>query len=166
MMISPDGFITHNKNKSCEELLPIRDELLKAIQNLENHRNGQKSGIKMHPSPEVVYQCNLMYLGRLCELIADKYNREIVWGDTDSGNGPANNETFKIKESSVYGNGIIGPETTFATHADVLNTCFGFHYNIIKRLIKILETDIASGFRISLRKLAASICPRMSIWDG
>ena len=64
MMISPDGFITHNKNKSCEELLPIRDELLKAIQNFENHRNDQKSGIKMHPSPEVVYQCNLNVLGK------------------------------------------------------------------------------------------------------
>ena len=91
MMISPDGFIMQNKDKSYEELLPIRDELIKAIQSFENHRHDQKSDIRMHPSPEVVYQCNLMYLGRLCELIADKYNREIVWGEADSSNVLTNN---------------------------------------------------------------------------
>lgn len=37
----------------------------------------------IHPSPEVVYQCNLEYLGKLCELIAEKYNQEYVWGETD-----------------------------------------------------------------------------------
>ena len=49
MMISPDGFIMQNRDKSYEELLPIRDELIKAIQNFENHRHDQKSGIRVIP---------------------------------------------------------------------------------------------------------------------
>ena len=40
----------------------------------------QKRGF-MEPSPEVVYQMNLKYLGELCKLIADKYNSEYVWGE-------------------------------------------------------------------------------------
>ena len=28
-----------------------------------------------HPSPEVVYQMNLLYLSKLCELLCEKYNK-------------------------------------------------------------------------------------------
>lgn len=82
MMISPNGFIESYKNKSYKELLPVRDELMQEIWTFENHSYDPKL-IMMHPSPEVVYQCNLKYLGELCKLIADKYNQEYVWGDTE-----------------------------------------------------------------------------------
>ena len=77
MMISPDGFIESYEYKSYKELLSVRDELMKDIQAFENHSYDSKL-IMMHPSPEVVYQCNLKYLGELCKLIADKYNQEYV----------------------------------------------------------------------------------------
>ena len=82
MMISPNGFIESYKNKSYKELLPVRDELMQEIWTFENHSYDSEL-IMMHPSPEVVYQCNLKYLGELCKLIADKYNQEYVWGDTE-----------------------------------------------------------------------------------
>ena len=94
-----------------------------------------------------------MYLGRLCELIADKYNREIVCGETDCSNRPANNGVSKSKESSAYGNGIIGPETTFATHADVLNTCFGFHYKHYQKAYK----DIGNGYGVWFPNIARRV---------
>lgn len=34
---------------------------------------------------EVIYQCNLEYLGKLCELISKKYNREFVWFEDKDG---------------------------------------------------------------------------------
>lgn len=83
MMISPDGFIDEYRDKKYEELLPVRDELIEEIRAFENdtERNGKEWMI--HPSPEVRYQCNLEYLGKICELISEKYNQEYVWGDDD-----------------------------------------------------------------------------------
>ena len=52
------------------------------IQAFENHSYDSELDF-IHPSPSVVYQCNLKYLGELCKLIADKYNQEYVWGDTE-----------------------------------------------------------------------------------
>ena len=82
MMISPDVYVEGYRNKSYKELLMVRDELLKEIRAFENHTYSSVFEM-IHPSPEVVYQCNLEYLGKLCELIAEKYNQEYVWGDTN-----------------------------------------------------------------------------------
>lgn len=32
----------------------------------------------MDPSPEIIYQCNLEYLAKLCTLTSEKYNMEFV----------------------------------------------------------------------------------------
>ena len=80
MMISPEGFIEEYKNKSYAELLLIRDELLEEIQAFESHTYNPEMDM-FDPSPEVVYQCNLEYMGKLCELIAEKYNQKFVFGD-------------------------------------------------------------------------------------
>lgn len=77
MMISPEGFIEMNKDKNYKELIKVRDELISDIRSFEADPD-QKGFID--PSPEVVYQMNLQYLGKLCELIAEKYNQEYVWG--------------------------------------------------------------------------------------
>ena len=78
MMISLEGFIEMNKDKSYKELIKVRDELISDIRSFEADPD-QKGFID--PSPEVVYQMNLQYLGKLCELIAEKYNQKYVWGD-------------------------------------------------------------------------------------
>ena len=89
MMISPNGFIESYKNKSYKELLPVRDELMQEICMFENHSYDSEL-IMMRPSPEVVYQCKFEYLGELCKLIADKYNQEYVWGDTEESDSDQN----------------------------------------------------------------------------
>lgn len=80
MMISPEGFIEEYKNKSYAELLLVRDELLDNIQAFEKQDYDKKQEF-ISPSPEVIYQCNLEYLGKLCELISKKYNQEYVLGE-------------------------------------------------------------------------------------
>ena len=82
MMISPDGFIAKHEYKSYAELLPLRDRLIKDIQYFEKHRD-EESKIKMRPSPEVIYQCKLLYLSKLNELVMEKYNEEYIRGGTD-----------------------------------------------------------------------------------
>lgn len=37
----------------------------------------------IHPSPELIYRCNLQYLGKLCDFIVDRYNREFVWEEDE-----------------------------------------------------------------------------------
>ena len=105
MMISPNGFIESYKNKSYKELLPIRDELMQEIWTFENHSYDSEL-IMMHPSPEVVYQCNLKYLGELCKLIADKYNQEYVWGDTEGSDSDQNDSDIRMimKNDKKLGN--------------------------------------------------------------
>ena len=81
MMISPDIYIEQLKYKSYAELLPIKDELVDEIRYFEEHPNDD---VIMHPSPEVIYQCNLNYLSNLCDLIAKKYNQEFIRGNSKS----------------------------------------------------------------------------------
>ena len=80
MMISPEGFIEKYKNMSYLELLLVHEKLIKELHAFEDHSYDPKLNM-IHPSPEVIYQCNLEYLGRLCELIAEKYNKEFVCGE-------------------------------------------------------------------------------------
>ena len=70
-MISPEVYIEEQKNKSYEELLAERDRLISDIKQFEG---GEKNEQVTEPSPDVVYQCNLKYLAKICELIAEKYN--------------------------------------------------------------------------------------------
>jgi hypothetical protein len=85
MMISPETFIRGYKSKKYSELIKIRDVLIRDIRRFERNKDEEyKEGdliISCDPSPEVVYQVNLKYLGKLCELIAEKYNQEYIWRD-------------------------------------------------------------------------------------
>lgn len=78
-MISPDSFIkTECEGKSYKELLKIREELLEEIYAFERGSISPESRM-ICPSPEVVYQMNLEYLGELCKLISNTYNTEVIW---------------------------------------------------------------------------------------
>ncbi len=74
MMMSPERFIEEHKNKSYTELLSVRDRLFEEIRAFENHTYNPKMDM-FDPSPEVVYLWDLEYMGILCELIAEKFNR-------------------------------------------------------------------------------------------
>jgi len=80
MMISPEEFISEHAEKRYVELLPIRDVLLQDIRLFEESMGKEDDAVHIHPSPEVIYQMYLQYLGKLCVLIAEKYNEEYVWG--------------------------------------------------------------------------------------
>ena len=79
MMISPESYINQHKETSYAELLNIRDKLIIKVRNYETNKNNVFDEAIVHPSPEVVYQCNLQYLAKLFELIAQKYSEEFVW---------------------------------------------------------------------------------------
>jgi len=83
MMISPGMFIEQYKDKKYKDLLPVRDRLIKDIRAFEKSGYDPKEAT-ICPSPDVMYQCNLEYLGKLCELISEKYNKEYIWGEEDN----------------------------------------------------------------------------------
>ena len=80
MMISPELYVEQLSDKKYEELLLIRDELIESVQSYEEDPYLETD---IMPGPEVVYQCELQYLGKLCELIAEKFRQERVWIETE-----------------------------------------------------------------------------------
>jgi len=80
MMISPESYIDELKNKNYKELIKEKNKLLKEISDFENNKIVDEE-YNIDPSPDVIYQCNLLYLSKLCELIADKFNKEYEWNN-------------------------------------------------------------------------------------
>ena len=81
MMIGPEGYIDRLKDASYPELIKEREQLLRRITDFEEKEMaGDRSGEEwlIKPSPDVHYQMELEYLGELCRLMAEKYNREYV----------------------------------------------------------------------------------------
>ena len=93
MMISPEGFIQEYIDKPYAELLCIRDDLIANIRDFEKCKISPTE-IMISPSPEVIYQCNLEYLAKLCELISGKYKKEFVWCEDKDGES----YFFKIRD--------------------------------------------------------------------
>ena len=80
MMISPDSYIDELKDKTYKELIKEKNKLLKEISDFENNKIADEE-YNINPSPDVIYQCNLLYLSKLCELIANKFNKEYEWNN-------------------------------------------------------------------------------------
>ena len=80
MMISPESYNDELKNKNYKELIKEKNKLLKEISDFENNKIADEE-YNINPSPDVIYQCNLLYLSKLCELIADKFNKEYEWNN-------------------------------------------------------------------------------------
>ena len=80
MMISPESYIDELKNKNYKELIKEKNKLLKEISDFENNKIADEE-YNIDPSPDVIYQCNLLYLSKLCELIADKFNKKYEWNN-------------------------------------------------------------------------------------
>ncbi len=81
-MLSPNAFIELEcEGKSYKELLVIRDELLDGIYAFEEGNISPEAKM-ICPSPDVIYQMDLDYLGELCKLISETYRKEVN-GDDD-----------------------------------------------------------------------------------
>lgn len=83
MMISLMCYRESKKEKTYKELLIEREALLKEIYSFENNEEEDDEMVIEDPSSDVVYQMNLQYLGELCNLIAEKYNKEYIWKNWD-----------------------------------------------------------------------------------
>lgn len=90
MMISPEEYMTRYVDRSYEELLSVRDDLLRRIFRFEQNRFHTESGEKasavkdsarVNPSPDVIYQMNLEYLSILCLLLEKKFRGEDPSGE-------------------------------------------------------------------------------------
>ncbi len=77
-MISPQSFVDEFDDESYATLLKERDKLIREIRHFEKHREEIMNSEEVYicPSPDVVYQMNLEYLGALCMLISKKFNEE------------------------------------------------------------------------------------------
>ena len=73
------------RDKKYKELLEVRDELLRSAKSFEKDLfNGDVELFHaIEPDPELVYQLNMEYLGKVCELISKKYNQEFIWGEDE-----------------------------------------------------------------------------------
>lgn len=76
-ILPPSCFIDENKNKSYEELLRVRWNLIREILNFEKNIDTYvKNENQIHPAPDSVYLIELDYLSELCKLIADKFEQK------------------------------------------------------------------------------------------
>lgn len=74
-MIGPEIFKESHRHKSLEEIIKVRDSLIREIRRYE--REGpEDTEITMDPGPDVVYYCNLSYLSEICDLIQEKIQEE------------------------------------------------------------------------------------------
>ena len=73
-MISPKSFKKLNKDKSLEELIIEKNNIILEISQFENDyiSGKKKSNIVIDPSPEVRYQMNNEYLKVMIDLIQEK----------------------------------------------------------------------------------------------
>lgn len=76
MKISPQNYVADLKDKCYEDLIKEKDKLVKEIQRFENNKIIDCE-FYMNPSPEAVYQCNLLYLSELCKLVHDSFNKKL-----------------------------------------------------------------------------------------
>ncbi|MBR3263240.1 MAG: hypothetical protein IKF93_09030 [Lachnospiraceae bacterium] len=82
MMMSPQTFVNQYKEMSYKELLLVRDEMLEEIHAFEAESYKPAEDM-IDPPADFVYLCNLDYLGKLLELIVEKYRQEYIRNDDD-----------------------------------------------------------------------------------
>ncbi len=82
MMISPSSYTERFRDADYTELIRERDSLLSLIKDFEaGDLAGERSGPEwdIMPRPDARYQMYLEYLGELCALMAERYDREYLW---------------------------------------------------------------------------------------
>ena len=76
MMISPDLYVDSIKNLSYEELVNKRNHLILSLHRFEQDVITEEEKF-VHPSPEVVYQCENLYLIEVTKLLNDAFNQRL-----------------------------------------------------------------------------------------
>lgn len=73
MKISPEELVEKNKDKTYEELLEVRDQLVAKLQRFEKDTEIDSEDVITYPLEDGNYYCNMKLLAGLCNLIAEKY---------------------------------------------------------------------------------------------
>jgi len=81
MMIGPGSYANSIKDLSYEKLVNERNRILQVLQKFENDDLTDAERTRC-PSPEVVYQCNNLYLIEVTKLLNDIFN-ENLWNEED-----------------------------------------------------------------------------------
>ena len=75
-MVAPETILKEYEGKSYKELLVVRDKYFREIKYFEKNEEELMKEIIIHPSPDVEYQWNLEFLGKLFPLIEEKFKEE------------------------------------------------------------------------------------------
>ena len=83
MMRSPEGYIKELKDEPYEKLIKVRNRIIREIRHFEKHKEEimQNDKYQIHPSPDTVYWWNLAVLGKVFELLSEKFKEE--YGEED-----------------------------------------------------------------------------------
>jgi hypothetical protein len=76
-MVAPETMIQECLNKSYKELLVVRDKYFREIKYFEKNEEELMKEDIISPSPDVHYQWNLDFLGKLFPLIEEKFKEKI-----------------------------------------------------------------------------------------
>lgn len=112
----------------------LQAEILDIDKELKQQADAEKRQKEAENATEEVHRTNE---ARALAAATQKPSRPRLTG------GP---KTVNMTEVRMYGDGIIGPETSFATHADVLNTLFGYRYKNFQKAYKNLENGYGVWF--------------------
>ena len=75
-MISSETFADVHADKTYEELIEVRNELINSIKKFEATPQNEDSDFIICPGPDVVYQINHEYLSKICLLIVQKFQEQ------------------------------------------------------------------------------------------
>ena len=75
-MISPEVFTEQHANKTYEELIEVRNDLINNIKRFEAMPQNEEPDFIICPGPDVVYQMNHEYLSKICLLIIQKFQEQ------------------------------------------------------------------------------------------
>ena len=81
MMMSPEMYAEEHRDDSFEELIETRNVLVDELRTLEKivfDKEQKGNAWDICPEPDVQYQMTLEYLARLCVLLSNKFNDEVV----------------------------------------------------------------------------------------
>lgn len=84
MMMSPEMYAEEHRDDSLEELIETRNDLVDELRTLEKivfDKEQKDKAWEICPGPDVQYQMTLEYLAKLCMLLYEKFNEEVVYAD-------------------------------------------------------------------------------------
>ena len=81
MMMSPETYVMKYENSTYFELLKLKNELVQEITEFENDIEMKNPEWGINPSPDVHYQWNLEFLGKVASMLQEAFNEEYEWGE-------------------------------------------------------------------------------------